>query len=45
MYDDGDVDLLVPQELGLGPDDELTVGPESKSPVLRVLRFGDGSVR
>ena len=45
VYDDGDVDLLGPQELGLGPDDEMTVGPESKSPVLRVLRFGDGSVR
>jgi len=32
-------------DLGIESDDDLIVGPDSKSPVLRVLRYGDGSVR
>jgi hypothetical protein len=38
-FEGGDVQILE------CPDDFKTVGPNSKSPVLRVLRFGDGSVR
>jgi hypothetical protein len=44
-FDDGDVAFVTLAELGVASEDEMIVGPESKSPVLRVLRFGDGSVR
>jgi hypothetical protein len=45
VYDAGDATRLSLEELGLASDDEKTVGPASKSPVLRVVRYGDGSVR
>jgi hypothetical protein len=41
----GDTEFVTLQGLGLRPQDEMTVGPDSKSPLLRVLRYGDGSVR
>jgi hypothetical protein len=41
----GDAQFVKLDELGLASDDEKIVGPGSKSPLLRVLRFGDGSVR
>jgi hypothetical protein len=44
-YADGDVRKMTLAELGFDSDDGKIVGPDSKSPVLRVLRFGDGSVR
>jgi len=45
VYDAGDTNFVTLAELGLASDDDKTVGPDSKSPVLRVLRYGDGSVR
>jgi hypothetical protein len=45
VYAAGDAQFVRLHELGLSFDEEKTVGPDSKSPLLRVLRFGDGSVR
>ena len=45
LFEAGDVQLVSREELGLGDEDEVIVGPDSKSPMLRKLRFGDGSVR
>jgi prepilin-type processing-associated H-X9-DG protein len=45
IYADGRVEWLTLEKLGLDSDDDKIVGPDSKSPVLRVLRYGDGSVR
>jgi hypothetical protein len=45
VFQAGDVRWMTLADLGLDSDDEKIVGPDSKSPVLRVLRFGDGSVR
>ena len=45
VYDDGRTEFVDHLELGITEDDEKTVGPESKSPLLRVVRYGDGSVR
>jgi hypothetical protein len=44
-FDDGDVRFVGLAALGVASEDEMIVGPESKSPVLRVLRYDDGSVR
>lgn len=44
-FAEGDAQFVKLDELGLASDDEKIVGPASKSPLLRVLRFGDGSVR
>ncbi len=44
-FAEGDAQLVTLDELGLASDDEKIVGPEAKSPVLRMLRYGDGSVR
>lgn len=44
-FDSGEARPVKLDELGLASDDEKIVGPSSKSPLLRVLRFGDGSVR
>ncbi len=41
----GDVQFVPLLELGLASDEEKSVGPDSKSPMPRVLRYGDGSVR
>lgn len=45
VFADGSVQKTTLAELGLDSDDDKIVGPDSKSPVLRVLRYGDGSVR
>jgi hypothetical protein len=45
VTDAGDAMYLRLEELGLDSDDDKSVGPDSKSPVLRVLRYDDGSVR
>jgi hypothetical protein len=45
LFDAGDVQFVPFEELGVQSHDEMTVGPDSKSPLLRVLRYGDGSVR
>src|SRR6185503_6806499 len=45
LYAGGDAQFVALAELGLSSDDDKTVGPDSKSPVLRVVRYGDGSVR
>lgn len=36
-FDSGDVQKYSREHLGLGPDDPIVVGPESKSPLLRVF--------
>jgi hypothetical protein len=38
VFDGGDAYFMTLEELGLASEAEKTVGPESKSPVLRVLR-------
>jgi hypothetical protein len=45
VFAEGDAVFMTLAELGLSKDDEKTVGPESKSPLLRQVRYGDGSVR
>src|SRR6185436_2486321 len=45
VYSSGTALFLKLAALGVASDDEKTVGPESLSPVLRVVRYGDGSVR
>jgi hypothetical protein len=45
VFADGAARKMTLDELGLASDDDKVVGPDSKSPVLRVLRYGDGSVR
>jgi hypothetical protein len=45
VFSAGDAQFVKLHELGLATDDDKIVGPDSKSPLLRVLRFGDGSVR
>jgi hypothetical protein len=40
-FDDGTVSFMERAELGLTPDDDIVCGPESKSPILRVLRGGE----
>ncbi len=44
LFDDGDVRWFTLAELGLSSDDEKTVGPNSKSHLLRALRY-DGDPR
>jgi len=45
VFDGGDAQFMSLEELAISSDDDKIVGPESKSPILRVLRYGDGSVR
>ena len=45
VFAGGDAQYLRLAELGLTSDDEKIVGPTSKSPMLRVFTYGDGSVR
>jgi len=45
VFADGAVQKMTLAELGVESEGEMIVGPESKSPVLRVLRYGDASVR
>jgi hypothetical protein len=40
-FDAGDVQFMTREELGLEPDADIKTGPDSASPVLRVLRGGD----
>ena len=40
LFDDGAVLFLDRERLGLGPDDPITVGKDSKSELLRPLTFG-----
>ncbi len=40
LYDDGAVVFRSRKSLGLGPGDKITVGPDSKSTILRPLTFG-----
>lgn len=44
-FDNGSARFIEREELGLAPGDEITVGPGSKSELLRVVRYGDGSVK
>ena len=37
VFADGDAQKLTRDDLGIGPDDPIVVGPESPSPVLRVM--------
>lgn len=36
-FSEGDAQLLSREELGLGPDEPIVVGPDSRSPMLRVF--------
>lgn len=38
-FSEGDVQKMTLEELGLASDDEMVVGPESKSPLLRLLKY------
>jgi len=45
VFESGDAQFMSLEDLGFSSDEEKTVGPDSKSPILRVLRYGDGIVR
>jgi hypothetical protein len=40
-FDTGDVQFFTREQLGIAPDAKITVGPDSASPMLRVLRGGN----
>ena len=40
-FDNGWVQMMYREQIGLGPDDPMVVGPESKSPLLRMLVGGN----
>lgn len=45
LFEGGDVQFVSLEKFGLSEYEDMIVGPDSKSPMLRKLRFGDGSTR
>ncbi len=45
VFEAGDAQYMSLDEMGIASESEKIVGPEAVSPLLRVLRYADGSVR
>lgn len=45
LFDNGSARFVTNEEFGVPTGTELTVGPDSPAQVLRVVRYGDGSVK